>query len=91
MQLVPHAIPHDGQLAMTIAGKINSLMVLLISPLFYLGKIGWHPKVHFFKTNQISVEPLGQATVWAEADGEFLGNAPAFITILPKALKIIIP
>src|SRR5690606_1005147 len=76
MQLVPHAQPNDGLLALTIAGKINPFMVLLVSPLFYLGKIGWHPKVEFFQTKKIVINPLGNEQVLAEADGEFLGQAP---------------
>ncbi len=90
MQLAPHAVPDDGLLALSIVHKINPIMVLLISPLFYLGKIGWHPKVHLFQTNQVIVKPLQGDTVLAEADGEFLGEAPAEIRILPKALKIVV-
>ncbi|MEO1260108.1 MAG: diacylglycerol kinase family protein [Bacteroidota bacterium] len=91
MQLVPHAKPDDGKLAMTIAGKINPLAVLLVSPLFYLGKIGWHPKVDFYFATNVRINPLGNHPVYAEADGEFLGTAPAEIGIIPNALKIIVP
>ena len=91
MQLVPHAKPNDGHLALTVAGNINPFVVLLVTPLFYLGKIGWHPKVHFFETKNVVVNPLGNVPVWVEADGEFLGQAPAEIGILPNALKIIVP
>jgi len=91
MQLVPHAQPADGLLALTIAGKINPLAVLLISPLFYFGKIGWHPKVHFTQTKQVSIKPMPGETVLAEADGEFLGEAPADISILPNALQVVLP
>jgi diacylglycerol kinase family enzyme len=88
---VPHAQPNDGQLALTIAGKINPFMVLLVSPLFYLGKINWHPKVDFYQTKNIIVNPISKEPVLVEADGEFLGEAPAEIGVLPSALKIIIP
>ena len=91
MQLVPHANPNDGKLALTIAGTIKPLIVLLVSPLFYLGKIGWHPKVKFYKTKKIEIKPFNEMPVWAEADGEFLGEAPAEIGILPNALKIVVP
>ena len=91
MQLVPHARPNDGNLALTIAGKINPFVLLLVSPLFYLGKIGWHPQVDFYSTNNIQIIPLGNEPVYAEADGEFLGTAPAEIGIIPGALKIIVP
>ncbi len=90
MQLVPHAVPGDGRFALSILGKISPVAVLLISPLFYLGKIGWHPKVRLFHTKHVSVKPLMGGTVWVEADGEFLGEAPAQFAILPKALKIVV-
>jgi YegS/Rv2252/BmrU family lipid kinase len=91
MQLVPHALPNDGLLALTLAGKINPFVVLLVSPLFYLGKIGWHPKVNFFQTKKIKIEPLDDEPIWVEADGEFLGEAPVEVGILPGSLKIIVP
>ena len=91
MQLVPHAIPKSGELALTIAEDINPFIVLLVSPLFYLGKIGWHPKVHFYKTQKIKIEQTGSDPIYAEADGEFLGTAPAEIGIIPSSLKIVIP
>ncbi len=91
MQLVPHAKPSDGNLALTVAGKIKPLVVLLVSPLFYLGKIGWHPKVKFYKTKNIEIKSFDGEPIWAEADGEFLGQVPAEIGIIPNALKILVP
>ncbi len=91
MQLVPHARPNDGLLALTIVGEINPLVVLLVTPLLYWGKISWHPKIDFFQTGSIKVRSLDQEPVWVEADGELLGRVPTEIGILPHALKIIVP
>lgn len=92
MRLVPHADPTDGRLALTIARRVSKLGVLLNTYRFYNGTLGEHPKIELYQTDEIRVEPLekGQA-LWAEADGEFLGDAPVLITTLPKALKIIVP
>ncbi len=89
MQLVPHARPNDGKLALTLARRISKLEVLFVTPLFYLGKIGLHPAVWMSQTEKIMVQGLDNQPVLIEADGEFLGEAPVEIGILPKALTIL--
>lgn len=91
MQLVPHAKPDDGKLALTLAGRISKLGVLLVTPLFYWGKIGWHPKVSLFQVEEVLVETANNQPVQVEADGEFLGEGPVRAGILPRALKILVP
>ncbi len=91
LQLVPQAIPDDGKLALTLAGHISKLGVLLITPFFYSGKIGWHPKVSMFQVENILVESADSQPVLVEADGEFLGEGPVRFGILPKALKLLVP
>ena len=91
MQLVPHAIPDDGLLALTIAGKLSKLAVIMNTPRFYTGSIGKHSKVETHQSQNIVVEALGEEEILLEADGEFLGTTPARYTILPNALRIIAP
>jgi YegS/Rv2252/BmrU family lipid kinase len=91
MQLVPQAVTDDGRLALTVARKIPKLMVLLSSPLFYLGKIGWHPQASLFTTEKVEVEPLSEMPVYVEADGEYLGEAPVRVEVLKRKLKIVVP
>lgn len=92
MRLVPHADPADGYLALTIAKKVSKIGVLLNTYRFYNGTLGKHPKIDLYQTTKIRVEPLPlDQPLWVEADGEFLGDAPADFFLLPKALKIIIP
>jgi YegS/Rv2252/BmrU family lipid kinase len=89
LQIVPQAIPNDGKLALTFARRISKLEVLLITPFFYLGKIGWHPAVTLTQAEEISVESLEDAPVLVEADGEFLGETPVRMGILKNRLKIL--
>jgi YegS/Rv2252/BmrU family lipid kinase len=89
MQLVPHARPDDGKLALTLAGRISKLGVLLVTPLFYWGKIGWHPKVSLFQVKEVLVESADNQPVQVEADGEFLGEGPVRAGVLYKKLKIL--
>ncbi len=90
LQLVPHARPDDGLLALTLAGHISKLGVLLITPFFYSGKIGWHPKVAMHQTTEVLVESADGQPVLVEADGEFLGEGPVRVRILPKRLQLLV-
>ncbi len=65
--------------------------VLLVTPLFYLGKIGLHPAVSLHQTTDIAVTPLEGEPVLVEADGEFLGEAPVRVGIVKKGLKVLVP
>lgn len=92
MSLVPHADPTDGQLAITLARKVSKIGVLINTYRFYNGSLGRHPKIDLYQTTNIQVESLQKdQPLWVEADGEFLGDAPAAFSVLPKALKIIVP
>ncbi len=92
LQLVPQAIPNDGKLALTYARRIARLeVVLFIVPLFYSGKIGWHPAVKLLQAEEIAVDSLEDQPVLAEADGEPLGSTPVRIGILKNKLKILVP
>ncbi|MFN7115430.1 MAG: diacylglycerol/lipid kinase family protein [Saprospiraceae bacterium] len=91
MRLVPHADPTDGQLALTVARRVSKLGVLLNTYRFYNGTLGEHPQIDLYQTNAIRVEPLEEQPLWVEADGEFLGDTPADFSLLPQALKIIVP
>lgn len=91
MRLVPHARPNDGLLALTVAGALSKLGVLLNTPRFYNGQLGRHPKVDLFQTREIQIDSLDDLPIPLEADGEFLGYTPVKIEIIPRALKVIVP
>ena len=90
MQFVPHAIPDDGKIALTLAGRFTKIGVLLNSYRFYNGRIAGHSKVDIFQTDHIKVEAVDQA-IMVEVDGELLGETPVEFSIIAKALKIIKP
>jgi diacylglycerol kinase family enzyme len=89
MQLVPHALPNDGKLALTLAGRISKLGVLLATPLFYLGKIGLHPKVALHQVEEAEVQSLDDQPLLVEADGEFLGEGPVQLGICIHKIKVL--
>lgn len=91
LQIVPHAGSCDRKLALTLVKQVGKLEVLLITPLFYLGKIGIHPAVSLHQAADITVKPADGQPVLVEADGEFLGEAPVSMGIVKSRLKILIP
>ena len=91
MQLVPHAIADDGLLAVTLAGPMSKLEVLLNTYRFYNGSVAEHSKVQTFQTRQLKVVPLTDQPIYLEVDGEFLGEAPVEFTIHEKVLKVVVP
>lgn len=91
MQLVPHAIPNDGKLALTFAKKLSKLAVILNTYRFYNASLLQHSKVEGFLTKKIRVETMDDEPTGVEVDGEYIGETPVEFSILPKALKIVIP
>ncbi|MFN4079530.1 MAG: diacylglycerol/lipid kinase family protein [Saprospiraceae bacterium] len=89
MQLAPHAVADDGLFALTYAGALSKLGVLLQMPRFYNGGILRHPKVHGAQAREISIEAVhGAPPTPLEADGEYLGETPVSFQIYEKALRI---
>jgi len=92
MQLVPHADPTAGKFAVTLAGKISRLGVMLNTYRFYNATIGDHPRVNTFFAKSASVRAApGALPTLVEADGEFLGETPATFELIPQAWRIIVP
>lgn len=92
LHLVPHAHPGQGLLAVTAVRPIPKWKVIQLTPLFYSGTILRHPRVLHFKTEELLMEPGDvMDNVKIEAEGEYLGNLPAHLTVLKKAIKIYAP
>ncbi len=89
MQLTPHADSTDGKLALTVAGALSKLGVLLNTWRFYTGQIGGHPKVTLHQVSKIEVDGLEESPLHVEADGEYLGVAPVRIGMLEQQLKVV--
>jgi len=48
-------------------------------------------EVHFWKTTSLRCEPLGDAPVYAQVDGEPAGKLPVEFSIVPDALTLVFP
>ena len=91
MQLVPHAVFNDGQFALTYAGRISKLNIILNTYLFYNGGLLGHSKVEGVFTKKIKVETQNGQPTGVEVDGEYAGETPVEFTLFPLALKVLVP
>jgi diacylglycerol kinase (ATP) len=91
MRLVPHADPVDGLLAVTIAQKMPLARLLSNIWRFYHHSLGKVKGVTMYQTEKMDVQPLSGDPVYVEADGEFLGVAPAAFQSVPKGIRLYLP
>lgn len=89
MRVCPRADLADGLFDVTIIGDVSPLEVASRAYLLYNGQIYTHSKVDFYRAREIVAR--SDETVWIEIDGEPLGKLPLEITVLPKALRVIVP
>jgi diacylglycerol kinase (ATP) len=88
MRITPAADPTDGVFDVTIAKAEPRRKVLRQTPSVYQGKHVERPEVQVLRTASLRLESPG---INAYADGEYLGPLPVDVSIVPQALKIIVP
>jgi diacylglycerol kinase (ATP) len=91
MQLVPHAVPDDGLLALTLAKSIPKWSVMLQTPRFYRGTLLEHPRISGYQVQRLRVTPLSDQPLLFETDGDFVGAAPVEIGIQARCLRVVVP
>lgn len=88
MPAVPHALAHDGQLDVLIAGRFTPLQALLMLPRLLAGTHLAHPRVHSLAYRTLEIR--SQQALPLAADGEFLGSAKAIrIDVQPGRLQVV--
>lgn len=87
MMQVPNAVFNDGMIDVTIINRITKFKVIRNIKKLYDGSFINLKEVQTHKTKCLHVE--SKHNILLEADGEFLGNAPAKFSIVPSALNII--
>jgi YegS/Rv2252/BmrU family lipid kinase len=90
MQLTPQAIKDDGLLGFTLIKDIPRWRVISYMPLLYLGTIEKARAVTLFQVKNIRIESLGKP-IYCETDGELVGMSPTEISVLEKALRVVVP
>jgi diacylglycerol kinase family enzyme len=60
-------------------------------PTLYMGNLRKEEDVHFWKAESLICEPLDANPVYAQVDGESLSRLPVEFSIVPRALKLLVP
>jgi len=60
-------------------------------PTLWMNKLRGTEGVHFYKSDSVVCEPLDSNPVYAQIDGEPLARLPIEFTIVPRALKLLVP
>jgi diacylglycerol kinase family enzyme len=89
MQVAPHAQLDDGLLDVIQIGAVGLADFILWGRRFYQGTHLDHPLIQFRQAR--TVHARSQAQVAVEADGEPIGILPATFTVLPQAVRVLMP
>jgi diacylglycerol kinase (ATP) len=69
----------------------SGLKYLSYLPSLWMKRLRGTEGVHFYKSDSIVCEPLNDKPVYAQIDGEPLARLPIEFTIVPRALKLLVP
>ena len=88
MMQVPHAVPDDGLLDVTLIKKAPKYMVIQHVRKLYDGSLVNLPFVKTFKGKEIRIRSTGR--IFLETDGESLGHTPFTFEIIPLGIKTVV-
>jgi diacylglycerol kinase (ATP) len=89
MRIAPEADFTDGKLDICRIGKLSPLRLLAMFPTVYFGRHLLLPEVEYSKAERVYVH--SQTPLEIYADGEFVCETPAEISIAASALRVIRP
>ena len=90
MKQTPNALPYDGLLDVMMAKKPTFFDIIGALRLLFNGRLLEHPVIVSFQTQSLKVQSHKHALM--EADGIIVnGTSPYVISIIPKAIQMIVP
>ncbi len=89
MYVCPDASMTDGLLNVTVIEHLGAATLIRDQAYLYEGTIYEHPKVRHFQAKRVRVTSPEQVLI--EVDGEALGRLPVEVTIVPRAMHILVP
>jgi diacylglycerol kinase family enzyme len=87
MQLAPNASLEDGQLDVVVIGDVPKIELLWNIPRAMTGQHLTHEKVVARRSSALRLESTNGALL--QADGDVIGQLPAQIDVLPRALRVL--
>ncbi|MDP1620711.1 MAG: diacylglycerol kinase family lipid kinase [Bacteroidales bacterium] len=87
MMQVPHAIPDDGLLDVTLIKKASKWMVVRHARKLFDGSLVNLPMVATFRGETIRISSTEK--LFLETDGESLGHSPLTFEVLPRCVRVV--
>lgn len=88
MKLATDAVVDDGLFNMKLVSAMEGWKILAESRHLLRGTLGNSSHVQEFIASSVRIESHDEALL--QADGELLGTTPASITVLPKAIRVLV-
>lgn len=89
MYLAPDAELDDGLLDVVVSGPVSKLHFLRQLPKVFKGTHVRDPDVHVLRAHRVRVSADRPFTIYA--DGDPIAQAPAVVTVVPRALRVLCP
>jgi YegS/Rv2252/BmrU family lipid kinase len=89
MHVCPRAVMDDGLLEVTVIQDLGLAQLVRDLPVLYSDDLYRHPKTMHFRASH--VEAASDEPAHVEIDGEPLGTLPVEISVLPRALDVLVP
>jgi diacylglycerol kinase (ATP) len=89
MRVCPEARSDDGMLEVCVIQELSRWQFVKAFPKVFKGRHGEHPAVRFLRGQEIEISADRAFQVYA--DGERVGGLPATFTVLPGALRVVVP
>ena len=88
---LPEKDPEDGTLDVMFVKKMDLGQMPGLGIQALTKKMAKHPKVRHFRTERIRIESAEDTDIVVDYDGQVFGKLPVELSIIPKAIKLIIP
>ena len=89
MRMAPRARLDDGLLDLCFVRRVTKLKLLTLFPSIYFGAHLNVKAVEYRTTSRLRIESETPLDIFA--DGDFAARTPAEISVVPKALRVIVP
>ncbi|HLK33145.1 MAG TPA: hypothetical protein VKT29_08655, partial [Terriglobales bacterium] len=88
MRIAPRAELNDAQLEVCFVRETGKLRLLRLFPKVYRGTHIGVPEVEYFRAEHVRIE--SEPPLAVHADGELAGYTPLEVSLLPRALRVIV-
>ena len=88
MRIAPQAELDDGRLEVCFVRRIGKLRLLRLFPKVYRGSHVRLPEVEYFPAARLRI--ASEPSLHVHADGELVGSTPVEISVLTRALRVIV-